>query len=109
MLKSESCGKLWLPRLTACGMKNAHQKKFAKIAKHGPNCYKTNSGILQYQRKTGEDPAAKPLTTTMVKIISLLSDEPSFSGIQGGFVSGVPSDSGKFIVTFICVLSNEIK
>jgi hypothetical protein len=71
---------------------------------------KTNSGILQSQRKTGGGPAAKPPTTTTAKIISLLSDEPSFSGIQGGFESGVPSDSGNFIATlFICVLSNEIK
>ena len=79
-------------------------RNMAQIAK------KNNSGILQSQRKTGGGPAAKPPTTTTAKIISLLSDEPSFSGIQGGFESGVPSDSGNFIVTlFICVLSNEIK
>ncbi len=59
---------------------------------------KTNSGIMQSQRKTGGSPAAKPLATTTEKIISLLSDEPSFSGIQGGFESGVSCDSGKFMV-----------
>ena len=40
---------------------------------------KTNSGIMQSQRKTGGRPAAKPPTTTTAKIISLLSDKPGFA------------------------------
>ena len=34
---------------------------------------------MQSQRKTGGRPAAKPPTTTTIKIISLLSDEPGFA------------------------------
>ena len=66
---------------------------------------KTNSGIMRSQRKTGGGPPVKPPTTTTQKIINLLSDEPSFSGIQGGFESGI-LESGKFIVIFfISVIS----
>ena len=75
-------------------------RNMAQIAK------KTNSGIMRSRRKTGGGPAEKPPTATTAKIISLLGDEPSFSGIQGGFESGVFSDSGKFKVTpFHYVLS----
>jgi len=49
---------------------------------------KTNSGIMRSQKKTGGGPPVKPPTTTTEKIINLLSDEPSFSGIEGGFESG---------------------
>lgn len=70
-------------------------RNMAQIAK------KTNSGLMQSQRKTGGGPAAKPPTSTTSKIISLLGDEPSFSGIHGGFESGVcSSSSGKFIPIF---------
>ncbi len=69
------------------------------MVKHDPNCKKEQFWYnMQSQRKTGGGPAAKPLATTTEKIISLLSDEPSFLGIQGGFESGVSCDSGKFTV-----------
>ena len=73
-------------------------RNMAQIAK------KTNSGIMRSRRKTGGGPAEKPPTA---KIISVLGDAlASFSGIQGGFESGVFSDSGKFKVTpFHYVLS----
>ena len=64
---------------------------------------KTNSGLLKSQRKTGGGPAEKPPTSTTAKISSLLGDEPSFSGIQGGFDSESPS-LGKFIaIKFIAI------
>ena len=59
---------------------------------------KTNSGLMLSQRKTGGGPAAKQPSSATTKIISLLGDEPSFSGIQGGFDSGV--FSGKSIDYF---------
>ena len=77
MPESKSCEKLLLPRLTA--MKNVHQYEFGKNGKTCPKLTKKNSGIMQLQRKKGGRPAAKPPTTTISKIISLLSDEPGFA------------------------------
>ena len=57
-------------------------RNLAQIAK------KTNAGIMSSQRKTGGGPATKPPSLTTEKIINILGDEPSFSGIQGGFESG---------------------
>ncbi len=72
-------------------------RNMAQVAK------KTNSGLLKSQRKTGGGPAEKPPTSTTAKIISLLGDEPSFSGIQGGFESESPS-LGKFIaISYLCI------
>ena len=50
---------------------------------------KTNSGLVKSRSKTGGGPADKPLDATTVKIINLLRDEPSFSGISGGFETGM--------------------
>ena len=71
--KKQSCGKLLIRRLTAWAVKNVHQyeeiqgkwRNIAQIEK------KTNSRIMQCQKKTSRGPAAKPPTTTTAKNISL--------------------------------------
>lgn len=50
---------------------------------------KTNAGVVKSRGKTGGGPSEKPLDATTAKIINLLRDEPSFSGIPGGFETGV--------------------
>ena len=71
---------------------------------------KINTGIMQSQRKTGGGPPAKPPSATTEKIINLLSDEPSFSGIQGGLESaGVSSCSGRLIKSAIVHLAIALK
>ena len=67
------------------------------------NAKKISSGLKKSRRKTG-GPEAKPADATTEKLINLFHDEPSFSGIQGGFDSGEPSCSGKLVKCLKCVL-----
>ena len=46
---------------------------------------KSNSGLVKSRGKTGGGTSIKPLDATTVKIINILRDEPSFSGVSGGF------------------------
>ena len=68
------------------------------------NAKKISSGLKKSWRKTGGGPEAKPADATTEKLINLFHDEPSFSGIQGGFDSGEPSCSGKLVKCLKCVL-----
>ena len=70
MRKSKSCGKLFTSQI------NSYEKRTPiEISENGKTWpkfkKKTNSGIMQSQRKTGGRPAARPPTTTTAKIISL--------------------------------------
>ena len=61
------------------------------------NAKKISSGLKKSRRKTGGGPEAKPADATTEKLINLFHDEPSFSGIQGGFDSREPLCSGKLV------------
>ena len=68
------------------------------------NAKKISSGLKKSRKKTGGGPEAKPADATTEKLINLFHDEPSFSGIQGGFDSGEPLCSGKLVKCLECVL-----
>ena len=77
------------------------EKRTCKEVKEKWNNLKQNAktihaGLVKSRTKTGGGPAAKPPTSTMDKVITLFEDEPSFSGIQGGFESGLSSCLGRF-------------
>ena len=49
------------------------------------NAKKAFCGLSTSRKKTGGGPPDKDLDPTTAKIVSILGDEPSFSGIVGGF------------------------
>ena len=60
---------------------------------------------MHFQRKTSGGPPVKPPSAATEKIMNLLGDEPSFSGIPGGLESGVASCSGR-LVMFHCTFGH---
>ncbi|XP_046862662.1 uncharacterized protein LOC124456216 isoform X2 [Xenia sp. Carnegie-2017] len=65
---------------------------------------------MSSQRKTGGGPATKPPPLTTEKIINILGDETSFSGIQGGFESGgtfVEKESNSFHLSTLVETDEE--
>ena len=74
-----------------------------KFEKNGATCRrmpkKVNAGLSVSKRKTGGGPPDEEMSQTTAKIINLLGDEPSFSGISEGLeTEELP---GNIVYTFL--------